>query len=123
MSAFLPAALDDRGGVLVDGDLLGPAELLQRQVLELHAQVLADQRAAGEDGDVAQHGLAAVAEAGGLDRAHVQHAAELVDHQRRQGLALDVLGDDQQRLARLGDLLQQRHQVAEVGDLLLVDQD
>ena len=53
----------------------------------------------------------------------LQHAAELVDHQRRQGLALDVLGDDQQRLARWADLLQQRNQVADVADLLLVDQD
>ena len=57
--------------------------------------------AAGQDGDVAQHRLAAVAEARGLHRADVQHAAELVDDQGRQRLALDVLGDDQQRLARL----------------------
>ena len=54
------------------------------------------------DGDVAEHRLAAVAEAGGLDRADVEHAAELVDDQDRQRLALDVLGDDQQRLAGLG---------------------
>ena len=51
-------------------------------------------------GDVAEHGLAAVAVAGRLDGAHVEDAAQLVDHQRGQGLALDVLGDDQQRLAR-----------------------
>ena len=70
-----------------------------------------------------QHGLAAIAEARRLDRADVQHAAQLVDDQGRQRLALDVLGDDQQRLGRLGDLLQQRQHVADVGDLLLVDQD
>ena len=75
------------------------------------------------DGDVAQHRLAAVAEAGGLHRTDVEHAAELVDDQQRQRFALDVFGDDQQRLAGLGDLLQHRHQVAEVADLLLVDQD
>ena len=95
----------------------------QLDVLELDAQVLADDLPAGEDGDVAQHGLAAVAEARGLDRADVQHAAQPVDHQGGQGLALDVLGDDQQRLARARRLLQQRHQVAQVGDLLLVDED
>ena len=76
---------------------------------------------AGQDGDVAEHGLAAVAEAGGLDRADVEQAAELVDDQHRQGFALDVLGDDEQRLAGLGDLLQQRQHVADVGELLLVD--
>ena len=98
----LAGALDDRGVVLVDRDLLGAAQVLERQVFELQAQVFADQRAAGQHGDVAQHGLAAIAEAGGLDGADVQHAAELVDDQRRQGFALDVFGDDQQRLARLG---------------------
>ena len=70
-----------------------------------------------------QHGLAAVAVARGLDRAHVEDAAELVDHQRRQGLALDVLGDDQQRPLGLGDLLEQRHQLVHAGDLVLVDED
>ena len=76
----------------------------ERDVLELHAQVFADQRAAGEDGDVAQHGLAAIAEAGGLDGTHVEHAAELVDDQRGERFAFDVFGDDQQRLARLAGL-------------------
>ena len=93
------------------------------EVLELDAEVFADQRAAGQHGDVAQHGLAAIAEAGGLHGTHIEHAAELVDDQRRQRLAFDVFGDDQQRLARLADLLQQRHQLAQIADLLFVDQD
>ena len=75
-----------------------------------------------EHGDVAQHGLAAVAVAGGLDGADVENAAHLVDHQRGQGLALDVLGDDQQRLVGLADRLQQRHEALGAGNLLLVDQ-
>ena len=60
---------------------------------------------------------------GSLDRGDVQRAAQLVDDQRGQRLALDVLGDDQQRLAGLGDLLEDRQQVLHRGDLLLVDQD
>ena len=70
-----------------------------------------------------QHGLAAVAVAGRLDRRDLQRAAQLVHHQGGQGLALDVLGDDQQRRALLGHLLQQGEQVLHAGDLLLVDQD
>ena len=57
--------------LLLDADRLGLAELLERDVLQLEAEVLADELAAGQDGDVAEHGLAAVAEAGGLDRADV----------------------------------------------------
>ena len=120
---LLAGPLDDRRAVLFDLDLLGLAELVELDVLQLEAEVLADERAAGQDGDVAEHRLAAVAEAGGLDGADVQDAAELVDDQGRQRLALDVLGDDQERLARLRDLLQQRQHVADVADLLLVDQD
>ena len=79
--------------------------------------------AAGQDGDVLQHGLAAVAEARRLHGRHLQAAAQLVDHQRRQRLALDVLGDDQQRLAGLHHGLEDRQQGLERGELLLVDQD
>ena len=86
-------------------------------VLELEADLLGDHLAAGEDGDVLEHGLAALAEAGGLDGHRAEGAADLVDHQGGQGLALDVLGDDQQRLAALHDLLEHRQQVAHGGDL------
>ena len=92
-------------------------------VLELDAQRLEDRLAAGQDGDVLEHGLAAIAVARGLDRRAAEGAAELVDDQGRQRLALDVLGDDQQRLARLRHLLQHRDQVLDRADLLLVDQD
>ena len=102
---------DDRGVLAVDRDLLGAAEVGELDVLELDAEVLEDRLAAGQDGDVAEHGLAAVAVAGGLDGGDLEDAAELVDDQGRQGLALDVLGDDQQRLVGPGDLLEQRDQL------------
>src|SRR3712207_4438913 len=59
--------LDDRRLVLGDDDLAGAAQ--QRDVggVELEADLLADDLATGEDGDVGEHGLAAVTEAGGLD--------------------------------------------------------
>ncbi len=79
--------------------------------VELEADLLADDLATGEDRDVGQHGLAAVAEARRLDGDGLEGATDLVDDQGGQGLALDVLGDDQQRLARLHDLLEDREQV------------
>jgi hypothetical protein len=48
---------------------------------------------------------------GALTATDVEGAADLVDDQGGQGLAVDVLGDDEQRLAGLHDLLQQRQQV------------
>src|SRR6266571_1339579 len=119
----LAPALDDGRVVLVRGDLLGLAEVLDLEVLELDAEVLGDALAAGEDGDVLEHGLAAIAEARRLDGEHLKRAAQLVDDERRQRLTLDVLGDDHQGTSALGDLLQKRQELAHVGDLLLVDQD
>jgi hypothetical protein len=72
-------------------------------LLELHAEIFRDHLAAGQDRDVLQHGLAAIAEARRLDGRDLQAAAQLVDDERGQRLAFDVLGDDQQRLLRLDD--------------------
>ena len=63
---------------------------------------------AGEDGDVLEHGLAAVAEARRLDGRDLEAAAQLVDDERGKRLAFDVLGDDQQRLAGLHDGFEDR---------------
>jgi hypothetical protein len=54
-----------------------------------------------------EHLLAAVAEAGGLDGGDLEDAAELVDDQGGEGLALDVLGDDEQAAPCSGDLAEQ----------------
>ncbi len=109
----LATTVDEGGVVLGDGHTAGGAEHVQADLVELEADLLGDHGGTGEGGHVAEHRLAAVTEAGGLDRDRVEGAADLVDDEGRQGLALDVLGDDQQRLggARLDDLLQQRQQV------------
>src|SRR5699024_2608013 len=116
-------AFDDGGVLLRDLHLLRAAEVVDGRLLEREADFLGDHGATGEDGHVLQHRLAAVAEARGLDRADLHDAADGVDHQRGQRLALDVLGDDQQRLAGLGHALEDRQQVADVRDLLVVQQD
>ena len=79
--------------------------------------------AAGQDGDVLQHGLAAIAEARSLHGRNLQAAAQLVDDERGQSLAFDVLGDDEQRLAGLHHGFEHRQQRLQRRELLLVDQD
>src|SRR3546814_17551453 len=58
--------LDDGGLVLGDDDLGGPAEQVERGVLELEADLFGDALAAGGDGHVLQHPIAALADPGGL---------------------------------------------------------
>src|SRR5436305_4472830 len=111
------SAFDDRGLVLRDEHLAGLAEQVERGVLELEADLFADDLAAGEGGHVLQHRLAAVAEARRLDRDTLEGAADLVDDQGGERLALDVLGDDHELLAALHDLLEDREQVLDVADL------
>src|SRR5688500_2688408 len=120
---LLALAVHHRRIVLVDHDALGAAEIVERRVLELEPDFLRDDLAAGEDGDVAEHFLPAVAEARGLDGCDLERPAELVDHERRERLALDVFGDDEQRTAALRDLLEDREQILHRADLLVVDQD
>ena len=91
----------------------GLTEQVERGALELEADLFADDLAAGEDRHVLQHRLAALAEAGGLDGSRVERAADLVDDERGERLALDVLGDDHERPAGLHDLLEHRHEVAD----------
>src|SRR6266851_3867323 len=121
--AGLASARDDRRVVLVDGHLLGAAQVLNLQVLELRAEILGDGFAAGEDRDVLEHGLATIAKARGFHCSALQRAAEFVDDERCQGFAVDVLSDDQERLAHLGGLFEQWQQILHRADLLFVDQD
>src|SRR6185437_4930177 len=85
--------------------------------------ILADHLAAGQDRDVLEHRLAAVAEAGRLHRRDLEAAAQLVDDQGRQRLALDILGDDEERLARLHHRLEDGEHRLQARELLLVQQD
>ena len=101
-------AIDDGGILLADDHALGLAEFLEGGLLQAQTNLLGDHGATGEDGDVLQHGLAPVTEAGRLDRGGLEGTAQVVDHQGGQGLTLDVFGDDQQRATGLGRGLEHR---------------
>ena len=116
-------AVDERRVVLGRDDATGRAEVLERDGVELATDLLADDGAAGQRGDVAEHLLAAVAEARRLDGEDRDRATELVHDERREGLTVDVLGDDQDRLALLDRLLEGREHVLDARDLLVGDED
>src|SRR5216683_3120125 len=107
MSFFLPAPSMMVVLSLSIWTRLAVPQHVERHVLELDAEILADLLAGGQDGDVLEHGLAAIAEARRLDGRDLEAAAQLVDDQGGQRLAFDFLGDDQQRPARLDDQLEQ----------------
>src|ERR1700689_1646415 len=116
-------AFDNGGVVFVDGDLLGLAEIADLHVLELNAQVFRDGLAASDGCDILQHRLATIAEARSLDGRDLQRATQFVDDESSQRFAFNILSDDDQRLAALGNLLEQREKILHAGNLLFVDQD
>ena len=124
MSASSAGAVDDGGLFLGDDDnALGGTEVVQGGLLEGHADFFGDHGATGQNSDVLQHGLATITEARRLDGGNLDDAADGVDHQGGQGFAFNVLGDDQQRRPALAAPSSSGQQVADVGDLLVVQQD
>src|SRR6267378_3626530 len=120
---LLVGAVDDGGVLLVDHHLLGATEHGERDVLHLDAEIFRDRLTAGQNCDVLQHGLAAIAEARCLDGGNLEAATQAVDDEGGESFAFDVFGDDDERLAGLHHGFQQRKQFVQVGELLLVDQD
>src|SRR6476659_5490329 len=118
----LTGAVDQRGVVLVDDDALRLAEVGDLRVLELESDFVRDDLAARDHRDVLQHRLATIAEARRLHGRHAERAAELVHDQRGERLTLDVLRDDQERLAHLRNLLEHGKEILHRRDLLVVNQ-
>src|SRR6185312_1864376 len=120
---WLAGTVDDGAVFLGHFDALGLAQQFQRGFFQRQTGFFGNHRAARQDGDVFQHGLAAVAEARRLDGGGLQDATDVVHDQRGQGFAFHVFRHDQQRAAGLGNLFQHRQQITDVADLLVENQD
>ena len=123
MSARLAGPFDDRRVVLVDLDLLGPAEVGERDAFELDAQVFEDRLAAGQDGDVFEHGLAAIAVAGALTAQHLNVPRSLLMTSVARASPSTSSAMIRSGLPALTTFFEDRHQILDVADLLLVDED
>ena len=121
-NGFLVACTFHDGGVVfVDRDGFGRAEHVQSGVFEFQALLFADDSTTGKYGDVLQHFLATVAETGSFDCTNTQVRTQTVYYQCSKGFAIYVLGNNQQRTAALNYAFQQRKNVFERRNLLVVD--
>ena len=118
----IATALNEGCVVLVDDNFLDATKMLQRNFFELDAEVFADKRSAREDANVAEHSLASIAEAWRLDGADVERATQLVHYQESQRFRVNIFADDQEWLGSGTDLFEQWHQIANVADLLVVQE-
>src|SRR5690606_13522826 len=121
--SLLASAVNNGGVLLGDLHLLRTAEHFEANVLELDAEVFRDHLATGQDRDVFQHCLAAIAEARSLYGSDLQAATQLVDDERSKSFAFYVFSDDDERLRGLNDSFEDRQHCLQVRQLLLVEQD
>ena len=117
------SATNDGCGLLGNLDGLSATEHLCADLVEVDAELLDDCLAAGENSDVLEHALTTVAVCRSLDCTDVQNAAELIEDEGGQSLAVDVLSHDEQRCALLLDCLKDRQDVLDGGNLVVCHQD
>ena len=90
-------------------------------VLEFKTKFVGDNLATGKNGDIAEHLLAAVAKAGGLNSNAGKGAAELVEDKCGKRLSLNVLGYDKELFTRLNNLFKQGKQILNIRNFLVSD--
>ena len=113
----------DSGVVLRDGHLLGRTQHLDGSLLKLQTLLLRDNHTTCQYGDVFQHSLAAVAKTRSLHSANLQLSAQTVHHQSSECLALHILSNHEDRTTCLCSRVQDRQELLQVADFLVVDED
>lgn len=116
-------AVQEDGVLLGDGNGTALAQQVGGSLFELDVQLVGEDGTTGEDGHVAEDALAVVTEAWGLDAGDLELAAELVEDACCEGLAVDVLSDDEEWATGLGGDFEGRKDILESADLLLREED
>ena len=110
--SFVALAADNPGVVFVGPNPVCFPTVINSYRVEFPAGILRDNCPAGKNGDILQHGLAPVTETRSFDRQDIKGSAHLVDHQRRQGFAVNVVGNDHQIFTYLDHILQEGQEIA-----------
>src|SRR5690554_280361 len=120
---FRTGTINNHGVFLGDVDALGSTQLFQSHGFQAQANLFGDHLTTADHGNILQHRLATVTEARCFHGTDLNDTAHGVDHQSRQRFTFNVFRHDQQRTGCLGNLLQRRQQLTNVGDLLVYQQD
>ena len=115
--------VDNDGLVLRDGDTASGTEVLLTGVAKRNADLGVNDGSTGDHGEIIHEGLAALAKVRRLHGGHLEGLADGVDHEHLQRLAVDILGNDEQRTVRAGDLLQNGQEVRQGAHLVANEQD
>ncbi|CAB5132789.1 unannotated protein [freshwater metagenome] len=121
--AIIATTFDQRGLVFGDDHLFGFTQKIKGCGFQLQANFFADDLTTGEDGNVLQHGLAALTKTRSLDSNRLEGATDLVNHQCGKSFSVNIFSDDHQRTTGLHDLFQDWQHVTDGRDLRRHQQD
>ena len=112
--------VNDGGVIFADNNLVARAEHLDGSLLQFQTCILADYQTTCQGSDILQHSLATVTKARSLDSTDLQLCTQTVYNQCGQCLAIYILGNNQQRTTALNGGFQDRKEVLQVADLLVI---
>src|SRR6185437_13345769 len=120
---FFTLSTNDRGVVFVDTYRCRSAQIAQISAFQFITLLFADHDTLGEDRDVLEHFLAAVAKAGSLNGSHLDGTPKFIDYEGSECFTFEVFGNDHQRTAALCNLFQDMQDILHGTDLFIIDQD
>ncbi len=89
------AGTTDNGGIIFGrGNFVGTAQIIKRGGIKFASHFFGDDGATGQNSNILQHSFAAITKARSFDGQHVKGAAQFVQDQGSQGLAINIFGDD-----------------------------
>lgn len=115
--------VEDNGVLLGDSNGASGTEHVGGGLLKLDVEFVSEDGTAGEDSNVTEDRLSVVAESGGLNGSDGELTSKLVENDSSKSLAVNVLGNDQQRSTGLGGNFEGRKDVLKGRDLLLGEED
>ena len=115
--------INDGGIILADNNLVARTQHLDGCLLQLQTCIFADYQTTCQGSDILKHCLTTVAKARSLNSTDLELCTQTVHNQSSQSLTLNILGNYQQRTAALNGRLQDRKEVLQIANLLVIDKD
>ena len=114
---------NDGGVIFVDDNLLGTTEVLDWKIFQFDTQGFKDGGSAGQNRQVFHHRFSAITVTWSLNSTAGEGSSKSVDHQSREGFAIDIFSNDQQWFVLLNNGFENRNNFLNVADFLFEDQD
>src|SRR5699024_8616243 len=120
--SFIAASVNDNCVFFLDLNRFCTSKLLHRCLFEIQAKLLGDHLSACQDCDILKHLFSSVAISRCFYSRNIKCTAQFVDDQCCKSFTFYILRDDQKSCSGLHDLLKERKNILNIGDLLICDQ-